>query len=317
MTKLFSIILIISTINYSASAESRSGRAPLPSGNPVVAPSRTASTSNSASTTNTPINTASANSQKKSNSASVVSYVMGGGLILGGGAIAASNCLNAWTQPMCWIGLGMVAMGVLSTAQGLSQKQAADKSGISGLNSSFSGAPEKFVGITSDGRVLDQRSFQDQIKKGNAELEKFGAKVDTNTGNLSLPDGQSASLSGSASDIAKKLGLDEEQAKLLSDEINKQKQKGLAAGNGAKVEMIASASSAAVPPPSSFGNYNYGDTFGERRTRAIAASKTTGLTKNVGGDKVGIAQDNIFQMVRRKYEDKKSESYFLESDWGF
>ncbi|MDZ4661219.1 MAG: hypothetical protein SGJ18_06320 [Pseudomonadota bacterium] len=320
MTKLFSfektyrkigiLILILSTVSYGSFAQNN----PAPSTNPTPPPTNVP-------TYQAPVNMASNNSQKKANSASIVSYVMGGGLIIGGTAIAVSNCPSAWTQPMCWVGLGMVAMGVLSTAQGLSQKKVASGAGISGAQSGFDdGAPDKFIITTPDGKQIGPNSFQNQINKGLNSLEQYGAKLDSNTGSLTLPNGQEVALGGvggSVGDIAKKLGVDEDQAKILADELSKQKKNALAAANDSKFEMIAGGGGASSSPPQSSADTNLDRYFGARPMRKVATSKTAGLTKNIGGDRVGIAQDDIFQMVRRKYEDKKSESFFIEGDWGF
>ena len=211
----------------------------------------------------------------------------------------------------------LVIKGINQMNQGKAQATAAGGSTASAKSSAYKGYDfEKSL-------YKNPADFQREIDQYKRDLEKFGYKYDDKTGGVTTPDGNTwteDTFKGAADQVAYKAGISEEDAQKALDELERQKK--LAKDNKKEIgkgDMQASnvGGGSAPTAPAVAPAFDPNSLFSSRSSaRTIANARTTGLTKVIGGDTVGTSGDDIFQMVRRKYENKKSESFFLDSDWG-
>lgn len=57
---------------------------------------------------------------------------------------------------------------------------------------------------------------------------------------------------------------------------------------------------------------NFGDIFGKFKKGLRGPSSVKGLTKNLGGIPIGVSGDNIFEMIHRRYQQKRANKIFDE-----
>lgn len=133
-----------------------------------------------------------------------------------------------------------------------------------------------------------------------------GAKISSDGTKMTLPDGQTVALNPSlatdsgaaaagfsAQQIAQgKAAIAEAQAQLGG----KAKSQEMAADGGGGG---SSSAAGAAPPGVAAKGYKRG------------GKTLSGLSKNFGSDKIGVAADNIFEMITRRYKAKEAQNSFI------
>lgn len=253
-----------------------------------------------------------------------VSMVMGAGLITGGGFMIASNCPNWKSVTLCILGGVMVAGGMLSVAQGVQQLTTAKGASQSEYQSGYMGADfagKDFELSLADGRTLDNNKMKEIMSQGRKSLAQAGIKLKDN-GDMTFPNGNTANISdlsnGNSAAFASAAGLSAKEMNELKDKMNKAGAQAVAM-IGKDVNMAALGGGSRVPAsetPVGGSNFDMNSMFGKAKAKSNLNRGVAGLSKMLGGQPIGVAQDDIFKMVSRKYEYKKSESFFIEGDWG-
>jgi hypothetical protein len=254
-----------------------------------------------------------------------VSMVMGAGLIYYGSPIVATNCWNAFAAAMCAFGVVVVAGGVLSLGQGAMQLTTAKGANTSQNQSGYKGIDLKgndFELNLPDGRTLDNKQVQNLLNQGRKDLAKAGVKLNEN-GDITFPNGNTANMNdlsnGNSAAFGAAAGLSEKEVNDLKDKINKTGAQAVATV-GKDVNMVAGGGGGGSAPGAegvgSGSSFDMNSMFGKAKSKANLNRGVAGLSKMLGGQPIGVAQDDIFKMVSRKYENKKSESFFIEGDWG-
>lgn len=238
------------------------------------------------------------------------------------------------TEP---VGMMLTAMGVLALGQGAAQmatsggnESAADQFRTNGFklknntpngpNSPTKGSEKpgdpSFAGGPGSGGGMNQYLTAD-AKKALEKAEALGFKLDSNTGNLTTPDGRvlTPQDAGNTAGMAAKLGLSPEDAKkadLAMAEI--MKNKGL---EGPTDGALAGGRTAATPT-SGATTEGYDGTGGRALNASSrlpsASSVVAGLSTNYRGEPIGVASDDIFQMISRRYRLKDQQDSFI-SGW--
>lgn len=153
----------------------------------------------------------------------------------------------------------------------------------------------------------------DDSKKGLDELEKKGFKFGKR-GQVTGPNGKTASASSGKS-LAEAGIIPEDQIEdydkaLLENKRQKNKIIVKSLGGGAKGGYKAKRRRAAST--SDYGtSYNYGIDQSK-----IKAAETSGLTKDFGGTPIGVASDDLFNMVSQRYNTLSEQKQFIDNPSG-
>lgn len=234
----------------------------------------------------------------------------------------------------CALGALHVAQGamMLQGARGAGNTAAATQYGTGGMDSS--GYDSGWVDYDGDG-VPDgppgdggpgggtAGAFNDRVAKTQKELDslagKFGSagyKLSPDGTKLTLPDGRQVPTSAfgnesdlttlgmSANDLATMNALKAQLANKMKDKI-----KALAAedsgGGGGGMGRGGSRGTASAP-----GFNGFGSLFGDKKDKKAATAK--GLSKQLGSDRIGVAADNIFEMISRQYVKEDGKQNFIQ-----
>jgi hypothetical protein len=141
------------------------------------------------------------------------------------------------------------------------------------------------------------------------ELEKKGYKFNPKTGGMTTPKGEATAAQLASGKALADAGLiDHSQAgeydKAMSEQQkNKIKVVSMSPGGGGGGAKRRPASASASD------DYAYRSGIDPSQIRA---AKTSGLSKNFGNDPVGVATDNLFDMVHRKYQDLNEKDTFIK-----
>jgi hypothetical protein len=214
------------------------------------------------------------------------------------GAMAAATCMKKPPDPSCplWI------MGALaSAAVAMAMKKAKDKSDktvadVSKLGAGPSPTPEDLS------RTPEMIETERNLRAATSQVP--GMQANLRTGSLRLPDGRTINAAdlGNSSALAaaglspSEIAAFQGAAQKALKEGEKQARKGLDSSEGANGEELAGssgsrASSASESPATSGGT-----------GRAVRdPANTDGLTRNYNGDRIGVASDNIFGLINRRY----------------
>lgn len=214
-----------------------------------------------------------------------------------------------WTCKV--IGGGLMAIGTMEIGMSTTQMVTSKGSDKTADSVAFrSSAGNAYQVEMPDGSIASE---SDLAKKASDVLAKAKALgINASNGKVTLPNGNTldASALSSPGALANATGLTEDQARLALGEINsKSKQYAdlskykLSFTGGGGAGGAGGGGSVSSGDPS----FNLQGMFGQRKP---AQAKVAGLEKVVGGSTVGVATDNIFQMVQRRYTEKKKESFF-------
>lgn len=175
------------------------------------------------------------------------------------------------------------------------------------------------TGGTGLGSTIPQAVARDIAQAKNA-LDKSGVKISPDGKTMTTPDGRTFDLArgaGSTDDLLA-MGLTQgEAAQAMADgraiakkanEKYKQMAQlpGAGGGGGGGGRAVAAESGGGDP----FAGF---DPFArERAARNRGKVKVSGLTKKLGSDTIGVAGDDIFEMVTRRYKARDEQNSFLK-----
>lgn len=216
---------------------------------------------------------------------------------------------GSWACPLAAMSFAQVA------STGSSASSAGDVSSAFDYSNGFSGFDEMGT-VTYDGKTYtpqDLAKLQTSAKENLDKLKSQGYSVDPATGEVTTPGGSApASSMGSGAAMAAAGLIDESMIDEYDDQIKKiQNQKIDVVSMGTSGGGGGGARSGARTYKSSYDDY---DPYAALRAmqRKPASAKTQGLTKNFGGDPVGISTDNIFDMLHRNYQKKVQAREFVQ-----
>lgn len=253
--------------------------------------------------------------QGSNNSAGQIATMIGAGMVAAGTAMMPGCCSP--TGGCCPAAVTMVAMGVLGLMQGAANKSTAGQHGMVSAD----------VGLQPDGDSNNQpdsyqspdptttAAFKTETAKGFSALDKVGAKLDPKTGKLTFPNGSTVGVGSlgdpsamshagvSANDMKKiqktmsdleKAAMTKAGSSLASGES------GYEGGGGGSTTVVSSDE----------GMGGMGG-VGAGKDRDPATASVAGMTKNFNGELIGVAGDDIFKMMTRRYNQKSKEDSFL------
>lgn len=280
----------------------------VPPGVSYVAPAPATTTTTSVSgTKGASQNAAALGSQGSNKSASGIANAIGSSLLATGSAMmppcAAQMCA------CCPMAAMLIAMGLMGLAQSGANKGTAAQHGVNAsLNQDYNTAADP----TRDASTVSATGLGG---KAISDLKKYGVNYDAKSGKFTLPDGKSFSLSdvGNANAMSaagvsdaqykQAMNMAKDAEKKASDALSKSKLAGFengVSGGGGGLPALRSpaadediAGGKALPKPD--GN-------------------VAGMARNFNGDKIGVAGDDIFAMMARRYREKDNKESFLSPE---
>ncbi|MCB0350246.1 MAG: hypothetical protein KDD38_03625 [Bdellovibrionales bacterium] len=213
----------------------------------------------------------------------------------------------------------MCSIATMSFAQGLADEVTKDDSGntnktVSKSSSNFNdgfGNPNSNPGDTRADNPADQE-LQLEVNEKIAKLAKKGYSVNPKTGEVTTPKGKypsSAFASGKAMADAGLIPPDQvADVDAMMNKILKDSYRvvsiGIASGGGGGSGRSGNTTSSYEyenPYKSLYGN------LGKPKD-----PRTAGLTRNLAsGDSIGARTDNLFEMIKRRYQEKSKEKIFV------
>jgi hypothetical protein len=208
-------------------------------------------------------------------------------------------------MPFC-TGCYLIYMGVTSLNQAKAQRNSASGAGRAAWDSAYNATQFSDYVNTKD---IDA-AYADAMRK----LSENGYKLDQKKMSVTDPNGKVFNfkdLSRNASDMAMKTGFPEDEIKKALDTMD-EKAKELSKVKVAKVDHSAggkhsSSEGSGAPPAEGAGlvGFNFGG-----RERKPTNVEVAGFKKYLGNDAIGVAGDDIFLMIKRRYEEKNKAEFF-------
>lgn len=224
-----------------------------------------------------------------------------GSALLAAGTAMMPPCAAAQCS-CCPMAAMLIMMGIMGLKQGGANNATA---GAHGAQATLN---QDYGNDTSAPSVSQVASFG---KKTADDLKKYGVTYDPKTGKVTMPNGKSFSESDlgnqsamsnagvSAEDYAKAMKMAKDAEKKLAGSGLVSPSMGYEGGGGGAQALRNPADEEAGP----LGP-------GEKKNTGNVA----GMSLNFNGDKIGVAGDDIFQMMARRYKEKDNKENFLPPD---
>ncbi|MGE4132030.1 MAG: hypothetical protein AB7F86_10370 [Bdellovibrionales bacterium] len=236
---------------------------------------------------------------------------MAGAMLIATGSALLPN------PPTTAQGAMLIAMGIMALMQGAHDKDAANASGLTGYNSALNGTGVNEGSKNGTDPGSGNSGYSEQIKEANKKLAAAGYKV-TDQG-LVHPDGKITPASAFSSQSAlQNAGVDPNVLAEL-DKINKAVADSLqkfsvssvgtegggggAATHGYEDQSVQDGTAVAAVDPFALS---------DAQKKALAEGKTVLM----GGEPIGVAGANIFDMVHKCYQKKRTGNQFFEEGGG-
>jgi len=234
---------------------------------------------------------------------------------------APEHAMSAQEKMMAMM---MLMMGAQSMAQAAAQMGGAGKSGKSAAGAAYGGYnPDEFTIDLPDGASVTSSELKSQINKGLMTAKKYGITVDPKTGVGTFPDGtkvKPGDISLNAGEMAAATGLPASFLSESFDAFEKSMEKVNAKFRGMRLRATGKGmfgggggggrSSGEGPGyDASIQTPKFAFNLKGKKKRGLAGkfAKRKSMFK---GSPIGVAGDNIFDMVTRKYKSLVTRSYF-------
>lgn len=270
--------------------------------------------------------TSAANQSSSGNNwGSVISSAVGGGMIAYGTPLIYSNCFVPTPNPgqvaLCQRGVVVDILGGLALVQGISSSGASDQNNTV-ANQTAVGEP---VTTTSPNSAAKSAALA-QLAAVKAALKQAGVNFDTTTGIATLPNGKTISPSDTSNPaaIAAETGMSQSDYKGILAKAAELEKKAIADAQKSGTAYTASNGfdggsggaglnplDAAADPAAAAAA-----ALAAKRAPANASGKAgvAGMARNYNGDMIGVAGDDIFQMMTRRYQEKVKNQSFLSPE---
>lgn len=288
---------------------------PPPATSPTTVPTGSGGGSN---ITGTPINDSSHGSaqhgQNTNNSSGNIATAIGAALTAAGAAMMPGCCGAMGT--CCPAAVTTLMMGMMGLMQGAGNKSTAGQHGMVKSSVGVNGTPSEVQrpGFANPD-AMSSAAMDPQISKGLNALSKVGAKVDLKGKKITFPNGVTVPLDSLGNpDALAKAGVTNAQFKDMMKKIGDlEKAETAKAGlENLPSSEFESGGRGSTTVVASEDEYGYGSGQGAgAAAREPAAASVAGMTVNYNGDRIGVAGDDIFLMMTRRYQQKSREDAFL------
>jgi hypothetical protein len=241
--------------------------------------------------------------------------VVTGGVMMGMGAMKAAQCPKPKTA--CAEAAMYFMMGSQAMSQAAASKGQSNAAGMTMGQVDWNAGGAGSGGVSYDPDLknagLDPKKIEAIQKNLTSEKGLNGFKLSKDGKTLTTPDGKkmSTSVGSSAASLAK-AGFDK-NAIAAAMGLAAKTEKGVIEKIGSHTAAVGfnetagagSIKSGSSSTSGSGGGYGYGGiNAANNPLRDPAASSVAGLTTEFNGEKIGVAQDQIFQMISRRYDHK-------------
>lgn len=242
------------------------------------------------------VNSSAKSSSQQNDKAGSSNIVLGQALIAAGSAIPLGG------------GAFLIFMGVTALKQGEAQKRSAQGARRTAYDSSYSAIKYE--------DNIDWSKFNDSMNQGLDYLKKNGYKFDKDKLKVTTPGGKSFGmnqLTKNATDMAALTGMEKSDIEKALTEMDKQAKDAMKK-NG--LDKVSTVTTAVATVDSGGGGAGSGSglglsgLLGMNERLPTSENKLAGLKKFLGNDAIGIAQDDIFQMIQRRYREKEQAEFF-------
>lgn len=158
------------------------------------------------------------------------------------------------------------------------------------------------------------------LAQARSALEKSGVKFSPDGRSMTTPDGRTFDLTKSAnseqdlmnlgfspSEAAAAMADSRAVAKKLNEKFKQMSQLAMSGSGGGGGRGIAAEGGGGGDPFAGFDPYGR-----DRNARNRKKAQVSGLTKKLGSDTIGVAGDDIFEMVTRRYKARDEKNDFLK-----
>lgn len=221
------------------------------------------------------------------------------------GAMLMPTCAQQPPPPTC--PMGLMAMAQAGSLGG-TKKGAYNAGQI--MQAGQSGTPDTLAG---PGGALEGGVARPDTSAARKELKKMGYELSADGAQLTLPNGKTIPSASFATDAGMsaagfseaqisdaKVKLAEAQAK-VSSKLKSLEGGSEGGGGGSGLKTGGGLGSSMV--------YH----FGSSRKKDRSAPNLSGMSKNFGNDKIGVAGDNIFEMITRRYKSQDDSNLFFKN----
>ncbi len=254
--------------------------------------------------------------EKENNKAGMIGMVTGGALIaLGKYMVNTAGPTNGAQRAM---GYYQMMQGGLSLLQGGENYKTGAGAGIAG------GAFDGDYGDYGTG-VSDVYGYPEEVQglkpykvgiKGLNDLKKAGYIVNKD-GSIKFPDGSTLPVGSSAAGLGAKLGLSKESLKKMKKQTKEVIAQSLVKVNKAGFESGVGRNSSTASSDEEYDIDGELDALlGRHKKKNLTKSRklatVSGMYRMHKGLKIGVAGDNIFKMMTRRYDLKKRQRVFIK-----
>lgn len=285
-----------------------------------------------ASSSASSINNSSDTAKKSNNSTNVISQIIGVAN-MGLGAMYASQCPHSGAA--CAKSALHFLMGAMSFKQASANKSAAGQAGLTNYDSS---SLNPYGTLGTETNYLDPNSNVDPDVRDLVNTKSFiqtknaltspnglnGMKMNPKTGVITTPDGKTYDPSKlTDKESMSKAGFSDaviDGAFAANAAFEKEAKKKAGASSSEAIGAATAAngyqeggSGGASYAGASTATYNNGSGYGSGSSRNPASkNKVAGLTKNFNGEKIGVAAENIFNMMTRRFKVMEKRDAFFD-----
>lgn len=234
---------------------------------------------------------------------------------LGAAGFMTYQCVSGWPAAMAQCAMAGLLWSQFAQIQSYQNEANPVNQEIASKTTTQSAEPQP-VSVTNDPAVI---KTAEKIKN---DLLKKGIKVEN--GKVTLPNGQQFSSGALASKgAAQGAGIDggaydqamDKFAEAKAEATRNAEQSGKNALAKGGSDSGSSGGGMGGRRPVDFTEEQYGGSWSgqnvdEVKKRGLAS--LAGASKKMGRDNIGIAADNIFQMVQRRYDRKRQQKTFIE-----
>lgn len=252
-------------------------------------------------------NAAARGSQANNNSAGNTANQIGSQL-LASGMSKLPSCCGAVPPTCCPIAIMEIIMGLMGLAQGGANKGAAANHGQNAAQNAASSNPYAMTSTDgAPGAGGDAAAFA-----AIAAAKKNGVKYNPKTGQFTLPNGTTMGPSSVSREGALGAGVSAAEFDKTMAKIAEMEKKAAAA------EAKLASPEAGFEGGGGGGSTSYAST--EEAAPSYGAgiprepTSVAGMSRNFNGDMIGVAGDNIFTMMARRYRQMDSKDSFLPPD---
>lgn len=147
------------------------------------------------------------------------------------------------------------------------------------------------------------------------ELDKTGYKLDPTGSKIITPDGKEMSLSAVSDMATNGTGLSEEEFAAVKDGLKKANEDLASQFNVAAMGFESGGGGGA----GGLGKFDFKgvdnsalNDYLKRLQGGRKPASIAGMKRKVGNDNIGVAGDNIFDMIHRRYQDKRKQNILIE-----